>query len=148
MKHTPGFFLAAAAVVFISAAAHAGDNVLLALNSREKPAAAITVSELGAAATAQAKLSCLEGCDFDAFSAVNDPLYREGSKEFLKQVSKTDAAAPAEKKRTAPALRDAPNSGKVPAALRPVDVKPHPAIKRPKIKKTGPADPLKVKNTL
>lgn len=141
-------FAAAAAVIFFSGAARAGDNVLLALNGPEKPAIRITAAQLTAPATGQAAVPCEEACDYDALSAVNDPLYREGSKEFLQQVSKTDEAKPAAAVKTpaAPALRDAPNSG--PAAVGPAPVKPHPALKKPKVKKTGPADPLKVKNTL
>lgn len=148
MKRSSGFFWAALAVMIFTGAACAGDNVVLALNRRVKTAAAITTAGLKAPATGQAKIPCPASCDFDAFSAVNDPLYREGSKEFLEQVSKTDDARPGKKEQAAPALRDAPNSGGAPVAVRRGPVKPHPAIKRPKVRKTGPADPLKAKNIL
>jgi hypothetical protein len=147
-KTSSGLFLTVSVVILFSGAAPAGDNVVLALNRRVKPAADISVSGLTASSTGQAKIPCLDVYDFDAFSAVNDPLYREGSKEFLKQVSKIDEAKPARKKKAAPVLRDAPNSCGVPAEVRPGPVTPRPAIKRPKVKKTGPADPLKAKNTL
>ncbi|OGR67786.1 MAG: hypothetical protein A2081_00385 [Elusimicrobia bacterium GWC2_61_19] len=150
MKNIPISFMAAAAVVLFSGAARAGETVLPAWNSPVKPAAALTAGDLKAAATGQMSSPCLEACDFDALSAVNDPLYREGSKKFLEQVAKTEEAKPAAKVKTqaAPVLRDAPNSGPAPAAIRPGSVKPHPALKKPKVKKTGPADPLKSKNTL
>jgi hypothetical protein len=148
MKKSGIFLAAASAVIIFCAAARAGENQVLALNTAGKPAAEVIKTGLQAQATVQAAVPCPDSCDYDALSAVNDPLYRESSKEFLQQVAKEDpavkkeAAAPAVK----PALRDAPNSGVRPAAVQ-AQPAAHPAIKRP-VKKTGPADPVKVKNTL
>ncbi|MCM2268166.1 MAG: hypothetical protein NDI60_10390 [Elusimicrobiales bacterium] len=136
MKLSAMFFAAAAVVVFCPGVRAA--EIVPPKIETVKPAAAV---QLAAPATAQLSAPCLESCDFDALSTVNDPLYREGSKEFLKQVAATaPAAAPQAKPALGKDLRDAPNSA--PAAA------PHPAIKKPAGKKHGPADPVKVKNTL
>jgi uncharacterized membrane protein len=149
MKKAFWSFLAASAVMLFAGRAGAEENALLALNTKAPPAAAIT-TELQAQATAQIRAEGIEPNDFDALSEVNDPLYRESSKEFLQQVSKDDAAKPADKAQAKPALRDAPNS-QVPAAVKPVQEKPAvPAavISKPRTKAPPPLDPVKAKNTL
>ena len=139
--------IAAAAVLFFCAGAYAADNVLLALNTRATPEIKIQTSGLTAPATAQAKLGAIETGDFDALS-VNDPLYREGSREFLEQVSRQDAVKPVVKPAAKPALRDAPISKKVPALVPGARVKESPAVKKIRVKKPVRSDPLNIKNTL
>lgn len=135
---------AASAVIFFAVAASAGETPVTQPGAKAKPAA--VTRPLQAGATAQLTAPVQEQGDFDAFIAVNDPLYREGSKEFLKQVAAQDAKPAAAAPKAAPAtqLRDAPVS---PSAVKGSLPSPHPAIKRP-VKKTGPADPIKVKNTI
>lgn len=151
MKLTSAFFMAVSVVLFFGGAARAADNVLLAVNKPVKTELSIK-TELASKATAQVNAEAAVSEDFDALSAVNDPLYREGSKEFLQQVSRQDAAGPdkAEKPvKKAPvkeALRDAPNSPAPAAIAEPVKVQP--VIKRSRLMKVIPADPVKSKNTL
>lgn len=148
MKITSTFFVAVSAVMFFCGAARAADSVLLAVNKPVKPGLSIKTAELAPKATAEIKIQAAESEDFDAFSAVNDPLYREGSKEFLQQVSRQDALKTEQKEPVKPALRDAPNSP-APAALpAAAPVKVQPAIRRSKLMKVIPADPVKAKNTL
>ncbi|HNW44047.1 MAG TPA: hypothetical protein PKI19_06055 [Elusimicrobiales bacterium] len=130
MKITRAFVLAAFAAAAFSTAAMAGDNVLLALNA---PVKKTIKSELAVSATAQLKTPDAGYTDFDALSTVNDPLYLEASKEMLKQAPKIDAAAAG---KAVPVMRDAPNS------------KPASRIKKPRVKKSLPADPVKIKDTL
>jgi len=135
MYKLSGFFLAAAAVLCFSGAARAGESALLALNLPAKPAVNQVTQALKEPATAQARLAPAGYTDFDAFSSVNDPLYREGAREMLKQVIKEDKApAPARQE-----LRDAPISK---------DAKPGKPLKRAKLKKPVHADPIKGKSTL
>ncbi len=135
---------AASAVIFFAVSSYAGETP--AAPSAQPAASAALQRPLQAQATAQISLQG-QG-DFDALSAVNDPLYREGSREFLKQVAAQDPkpAAPraAPKAAPAPRLRDAPVS---PSAVKGALPQPHPAIKRP-VKKLGPADPVKGSNTI
>ena len=154
MKITSTFFVAVSALVVFCGAARAADNVLLAVNKPVKAGLSIKTAELAPKATAQINIQAAESEDFDAFSAVNDPLYREGSKEFLEQVSRQDEAKTekAEPEKKAPVnkteLRDAPNSP-APAVLpAPVPVKAEPAIRKSRLMKVIPADPVKAKNTL
>lgn len=126
-----GFLFAASAVLFFAGAAAAKDNVLLALNVPVKPDIRLS-SELKQAATSQLRADYI---DYDAVS-VNDPLYREGSREMLKQVIKDDEAAKDAQK---PAMRDAPISK---------DAKPAKAVKKPRVKKPLHTDPVKGKSTL
>lgn len=135
MSKLSGFFLAAAAVLCFSGAADARDNTLLALNLPAKPAVTQVTQALKEPATAQARVSPAGYTDFDAFSAVNDPLYREGSRELLKRVIREDRPAGAVKQE----LRDAPISK---------DAKPGKSLKRGKMKKPVHADPVKIKSTL
>ncbi|OGS17456.1 MAG: hypothetical protein A2234_01560 [Elusimicrobia bacterium RIFOXYA2_FULL_58_8] len=128
MNITRIFVFTAVAVAVLSAGAVAGET---ALPARRAPAKEDIKTELARPATSQIKTPDAGYTDFDALSAINDPLYREGARALLKQVSKDDAAAAAK-----PVLRDAPNSR--PASL----------IKRPRVKKALPVDPVKVKNTL
>ena len=86
-------------------------------------------------ATAQARVSPAGYTDFDAFSSVNDPLYREGSRELLKQAIREDKPAGAAK----PELRDAPISK---------DAKPAKRLKRARTRQPVHADPVKEKSTL
>lgn len=144
MSRIHGFLMAAMAVLFIPAGVCAGDKVLLALNSAPVQTAAVKTAALLPPATAQAPVADIGTSDYDAFSAVNDPLYREGSKEFLQQVSAQDAVKPEPGKAQAPVLRDAPADGAVPAVVP----ARKPVIKKLKTKKPVHADPLKVKDTL
>jgi hypothetical protein len=141
MKISATLFAAASAVIVFYGAALAGAPAEPARKTAAAPAAIQT--QLSAQTTAQALTPGLESCDFDALSTVNDPLYRESSKEFLKQVSGSAEKKPAAAK---PALRDAPNS---PTIVKPAAAPvPHPAIKKPAGKKHGPGDPVVIKNTL
>lgn len=138
---------AASAVIFFAVAASAGEAP--AAQPAQPAAKAALQRPLQAQATAQISVPQQEQGDFDALSAVNDPLYREGSREFLKQVAAQDAKRPqppaaATKAAPAPQLRDAPVS---PSAVKGTLPQPHPAIKRP-VKKLGPADPIKGNNTI
>lgn len=150
MKITSAFFMAVSAFIIFSGAARAADNILLAVNKPVKTELAIKTAELAPKATAQINLQAAESADFDAFSAVNDPLYREGSKEFLEQVSKQDAVTDEKKEPVKTVLRDAPNSpAAVPAAVpAAAPVKAEPMIRRSRLMKVIPADPVKAKNTL
>lgn len=144
MKISATLFAAASAVILFYGAARAGAPAEPARKTAAAPAGIQT--QLSAQTTAQAVTPCLEPCDFDALSTVNDPLYREGSKEFLKQVSGSAENKAAVGGTAKPALRDAPNSS--PAVKSPVVPVPHPALKKPAGKKTGPGDPVVIKNTL
>lgn len=133
MFRTLAFSMAASAVVFFAGPSSAKDGVLLALNTPAPAPAVKVVSELKEPATAQARITPAGYTDFDAFSSVGDPLYREGSKELLKQViGEERAAKPAARQE----LRDAPVS------------KPVKAIKRVKVRKPVHSDPVKEKNAL
>lgn len=129
MKNFQAFVFAAVAAAAFCPMAMAAENVLLALN----PVKAALKSELAGPATAQLKITEPGYTDFDALSAVNDPLYRAGSKALLQRESKGQTEITG---KASPALRDAPNS-------KPVSV-----LKKPRIKKNIPADPVKIKNTL
>lgn len=138
---------AAAAFLFSAGNAVASDEVLLALNKPARPAIEVIASGLKEDATAQAKANgAMEYTDFDAFSTVGDPLYREGSREFLEQAVKADPvlSAPAADKK---AMRDAP-AEKKPAAVKAVPVKQSPAVKKAKAVKPLKADPVKAKDSL
>lgn len=136
MSKLSGFFLAAAAVILISGAAEARDSVLPAVNLPVITPVTPAPRTLKEPATAQARISPAGYTDYDAFSAVNDPLYREGSRELLKQAVKDGAPVKAAPKQE---LRDAPISkGANPARI----------LKRVKIKKPVHADPVKEKSTL
>lgn len=133
MFRTLAFFLAASAVLFFAGPSSAKDGVLLALNTPAPAPVVKVTSGLKEAATVQARLNPAGYTDFDAFSSVDDPLYREGSKELLKKViSEERHAKPALRQE----LRDAPVS------------KPVKAIKRVKVRKPVHADPVKGKNAL
>ncbi|MCX5786483.1 MAG: hypothetical protein NTX59_12435 [Elusimicrobia bacterium] len=82
--------------------------------------------------------------DFDEFSNINDPLYREGSKEFLKSSVLSDKAV---KTLKAVTLRDAPAD---PAGLKKQNPrqKNKPVLKKRKTVKPLQIDPLKSKNTI
>ena len=88
MKTIPGAVFTAVAVLSFF------PSVLFAVNT---PVKEIIKSELKSSTTTQAQVKVLDAgyTDFDALSAVNDPLFREGSKELLKQISKEDAPAAA-----------------------------------------------------
>lgn len=150
MSKLRGFLLAASAVLLFSGAARAEGGTLLALN---KPAQAAVTSKaveqaalpaaLKESATAQIKTGIDGYTDFDAFTSANDPLYREGAKELLKQAVKDDA-----EKKNAPAgaLRDAPISKEVkPGAVRQIKVRGLP--KKSRSVKPLHTDPVKVNNT-
>jgi hypothetical protein len=142
MRISATLLAAASAVILFYGPASAGAPAEPARKTAAAPAAIQT--QLAAQTTAQTLAPALE--DFDALSTVNDPLYREGSKEFLKQVSGGAQVKPEAGETARPALRDAPNSSRsVKPAAVPVA---HPAIKKPAGKKHGPADPVVIKNTL
>jgi hypothetical protein len=135
-----GLFLAASAVIVFSGAARAEDKVLLALNTPVKTTIASISTELKDPATAQAVIGVT---DFDVFSAVNDPLYRESSKALLKQQMNKDAE---KKSASGDTLRDAPISKvALPGAVSPVKVRP--LIKKTRAGKPLNTDPIKVKDT-
>ena len=152
MKITSAFFMAVSALVTFGGPARAADNILLAVNKPAKTEISIKASGLAAKATAQINAEAAVSDGFDAFNAVNDPLYREGSKEFLKQVSKQDSvtadkAEKSEKKTPVKAiLRDAPNSQAPASVAEPVKVQP--VLRKSKLMKVIPADPVKSNNTL
>jgi hypothetical protein len=136
MRKVSVFFLAAAAVILFWGASGARDTVQPAVILPGKTQAAIVPQALAASTTAQVRISPAGYTDYDAFSSVNDPLFRESSKELLKQVIKDDAAVkPAPK----PELRDAPISKGAKSGKR---------LKLNNIKKPVHADPVKVKNSL
>lgn len=145
-----GFLLAASAVILFSAGARAENNTLLALNAPErvsvKPAVAgardAAPPDLKNSATAQLIIGSPGYTDFDAVTSVNDQLYREGSKELLKQSVKDGAKKAAHGK----VMRDAPISKESGSgAVRPV--KARSPIKKNKPGKPLHADPVKVNNT-
>lgn len=147
MTKISGTVLAAAAVLFFCGGAGAADSVLLARNIPVKSEIKIQASGLAAPATSQINAEARENSDFDALS-VTDPLYREGSKEFLKQVSRHDVIKSDVKKPARPELRDAPISKKNPVVV-PVDpVKDIPSVKKARGKKPVHSDPVRIKNTL
>ncbi|OIN99508.1 MAG: hypothetical protein AUJ51_12565 [Elusimicrobia bacterium CG1_02_56_21] len=169
MLKVSGFVAAAAVIIVLSGPAGAENNVLLALNTpsescvdsgacpgsvardiprilsaNEQPGVLSdsqlpVLTGLQASATEQLKAGIPGYTDFDALSSVNDPLYREGSRELLKEVIRADKL----KKNAAPeTLRDAPVS-KSPA----VRVKGRPSFKKTRSAKPLHSDPVKVKNT-
>lgn len=142
MYKCKGFFLAASAVLLFAAGASAADNALLALNPAPAGDAAIKVSALLPPATAQAVLPETGETDFDALSAAGDPLFREGSRELLKEAVRQDGLKAKEAKDAKPVFRDAPADA--PAKALPA----RPVISKPKAKKPVHADPLQVKDTL
>jgi len=130
MKTIRAFMFTAAAVAAFSPVATAAETVLW---TPDIPVKEAIKSGLLSPATGQLKTMDSGYTDFDALSTVNDPLYRAGSKELLKQLMKSGAVA---SPRGTPVFRDALNS-------RPVS-----AIKKPRVKKSLPSDPVKIKNTL
>ncbi len=152
MKVTSVFFAAVSAFIFLGGAARAADNTLLAVNKPARTELSLKTSELAVKTTAQINAEAPVSDDFDVLSTVNDPLYREGSKEFLEQVSRLDAVQngtaekPVKKAPLKEALRDAPNSRVPAAAVAPVKLSP--VIKKSRLMKIIPADPVKTKHTL
>ena len=140
-----GLFLAASAVYLLSGALFAGEGVLLALNPAPAKAQSLKAADLLPSATSQAVLEPGAG-DFDALSAVNDPLYREGSKEFLEQAAGQDEAVRPAKPAAAakPVMRDAPADNRATV----LDSAPKPALKKLKKDKPVHSDPVKAKDTL
>lgn len=137
------FLLAASAVILFSGAASAGGKVTLASNTPVKQPVNRISAELKESATAQIRIDVAGYTDYDAFSSVNDPLFREGSRELLKQGIKTDAENKAAAKDT---LRDAPISkGLQGGAAGKVKVRTY--IKKIKAVKPLHTDPVKVKDT-
>ena len=104
---TTAFFTAAAVLLFFPYAVSASGTA----------PSEIIKTELKASTTAQAQVKTADAgyTDFDALSEVNDPLFREGSKELLQQISKEDAPAVHASVVKKPVLRDALNSKKAPA---------------------------------
>ena len=128
MKHITIWSLAVVAAVLFCQPATAGGKILSA------PVTKIIKKGLKSPATSQ--FTNVPGyTDFDAFNAINDPLFRTGSKALLKKAIKEKPSVPAGhtlKNR----FRDAPNSKVVPT------------IKRPRGKEPLRADPVKMKKTL
>lgn len=150
MLKLSGFLLAASAVLLFSGAARAEGGPLLALNKPVQAAVtpvaaeqAVLPAALKESATAQIKAGIDGYTDFDAFTSANDPLYREGAKELLKQAVKNDAD---KKNEPAGALRDAPISKEAkPGAVR--QIKARGLLKKMKSVKPLHTDPVKVNNT-
>ena len=150
MSKLRGFLLAASAVLLFSGAARAEGGTLLALNKPAQAAVnpdargqAVLPAALKEPATAQIRTDVAGYTDFDAFTSANDPLYREGAKELLKQSVRNDA-----EKKSAPAgaLRDAPISKETkPGAVR--QIKPRGLLKKNRSGKPLHTDPVKVNNT-
>ncbi|MHB0995881.1 MAG: hypothetical protein ACYC2I_05880 [Elusimicrobiales bacterium] len=134
--------LAVSAVAFFSAGAFAAEGPLLALNDAPARDTAIKVSALLQPATAQAQAEAPGITDFDALSAVGDPLFREGARELLKEAVRQDELKAQEGKAAKPVFRDAPADVPVKA------VPARPVISRPRAKTPVQADPLQVKDTL
>ena len=145
MSRFYGSLIAVSALFFFLTGANAGEKELLALNIAPAQEPVIKAAALLAPATAQAAPELKEN-DYDAFSAVDDPLYREGSKEFLEQAVRQDAVKEGAKPRQAPVLRDAPADTAPAKVLKTQDIRP--ALKKLKAKKPVHADPVKVKDTL
>lgn len=137
------FLLAASAFILFSGAARAEGRITLASNTPVKQSINPVSAELKDSATAQIRIEVAGYTDFDVFSSVNDPLYREGSRELLKQGIKTDAENKAAAKA---ALRDAPISKELQSGA-PAKVKVRAQLKRAKAVKPLHADPVKVKDT-
>lgn len=124
------FAFAAAAVIFFSGAAFAARQEFPEVRE-VKP----VTDPLKEGATSQAAVSAaIHTIDFDVFSSIDDPLYREGSRRLLEKAVKEDAPKKAAVKKSgppkaAPALRDAPIS--------------RPALKKVlKLRKTRAKDPV------
>ena len=137
------FFLAASAVILFSGAARAGEKITLASNTPVKQSVIPVSAELKGSATAQIRIDVAGYTDYDAFSSVNDPLFREGSRELLKHEIKTDAESKAAPRDN---LRDAPISKELQrGAAGKVKVRTY--IKKARAVKPLHADPVKVKDT-
>jgi len=83
MKSFPAFAFAAAVIAFFPGLLHAA-----------RPAAPASVpirQGLCVSTTVQVQVMSPGYIDFDALNAVNDPLFRSGSEELLKQISKEEA---------------------------------------------------------
>ncbi|MBI4350653.1 MAG: hypothetical protein HY550_04385 [Elusimicrobia bacterium] len=149
MSRLPGFLLSASAVLLFSAPARAVEGAPPALNKPAQASAAAAAqpaiaAELKAPATSQAAAVIPGYTDFDAFTSVNDPLYREGARESLRQAVTKEA-----EKKSVPAvtLRDAPISkGVRPGAVRPV--KAGGSLRKPGPARPVHADPVKSRNTI
>ena len=137
------FFLAASAVILFSGAARAGEKITLASNTPVKQSVIPVSAELKGSATAQIRIDVAGYTDYDAFSSVNDPLFREGARELLKQEMKNDAESKVTPKDT---LRDAPISKELQSGAA-GKVKVRTYIKKGKAVKPLHTDPVKVKNT-
>lgn len=135
--------LSASAVLLFSGAARAGENITLASNTPVKQSVTPVSAELKGSATAQIRIDVAGYTDYDAFSSVNDPLFREGSRELLKQEIKTDAENKTAAKDT---LRDAPISKELQSGAA-GKLKVRTYIKKTKTVKPLHADPVKVKDT-
>ena len=96
MTRICGCLMAAFAFIAFSGTARAGKGALPGLSAPARTAIGSISAELKEPATAQVKAGIDGYTDFDAFSSVNDPLYREGSKELLEQAVKV---TPGKKKR-------------------------------------------------
>lgn len=133
------FAVAAAAVIFFSGTASAARQEFPEVRAL-KP----VLSPLKAASTAQAKISAaIHVIDFDVFSSVNDPLYREGSRLLLERAVKEDLKKEkVPSKKTGADLRDAPIS-KTKPVLRKIL-----RIRKTRVNKPVHTDPVKLKKSL
>ena len=134
---------AAFPVILFLVFAGAEANPLLASNPPAAPAVNAISAGLRDSATAQLKTDVSGYTDFDAVSSVNDPLYREGSKELLKETLKNDGS---KKAPAGAALRDAPISKDARQGAA-IPAKAKASVKKAKAGKPLHSDPVKAKNT-
>jgi hypothetical protein len=102
------------------------------------------------------KTSGIGYTEFDGFNNIDDPLYREGSKVFLQKAMEADKVKAVSKDVPArhSVMRDAPSG--IPAkTVQPAPARnsdenkaPAPPLKKNRLIKMIPADPLKAKSTL
>jgi len=152
----------AALFIFSLAAKAAGDARTKAATAPVPQVAVKLAEKVLSSATSYAEPadtgeSVIGHTEFDEFNNINDPLYREGSKELLEQAI-VDDSAPKAAVKDAPAkqkiMRDAPAD--IPAkAARTVPAKNVNEIKSPvfppkknRLIKLVPADPVENKSTL
>ena len=152
MRRFAEALIALCAVPFIFSLSFALPAVIPASGGQTKIQTAASPSGLTAAATnylesGQGDAAGIGYSDFDEFNNVNDPLFREGSKEFLRTGFLNDEAGKAAK---ASSLRDAPSDtgGKTVVKKRSSPQKTKPVIKKRKTIKSLRVDPLKNKNTI
>jgi hypothetical protein len=140
------------ALVFVFSPAFSAPAVTQGAGGHDKTTAGLSFGALSGAATGYLKYGSAPatGIDygaFDEFSNVNDPLFREGAREFLKANSLNDQAL---KTPRAPVLRDAPSDRKIKTAGKKLSSrqKNKPASKKRKTVRSPHAGPVKTKNIM